>query len=78
MCMTVQLSAGVTPAMDRQLLSSRRSSIFQADARERCLVLHINGAIIGSVYFMLDGSPLGLPKTCRRHHPALQIPEDGG
>ena len=38
----------------------------------------INGAIIGSVYYMVDGSPLGIAENnAGAIIPALDIPEDG-
>ena len=38
----------------------------------------INGAIVGSVYFMLDGSPLGIAENnSAAIIPAMNIPEDG-
>ena len=38
----------------------------------------INGAIVGSVYYMVDGSPLGIAENnVAAIIPALEIPEDG-
>lgn len=76
-----ELSAGVTPpngtpdSQDSMLnienISVGRPGILISSAT-------INGAIEGTVYYMLDGSPLGVnsaePATVM---PAMQIPEDG-
>jgi hypothetical protein len=38
----------------------------------------INGAIVGSVYYMLDGSPIGIAENnSAAIIPAMNIPEDG-
>src|SRR5208337_2250238 len=76
----IQLSAGVTPANGSassgdsyaiQNISSGRPGIDVSSYT-------INGAIQGSVYFMLDGSPLGIAENnLAAIMPAMQIPEDG-
>jgi len=76
----IQLSAGVTPANGSassgdsyaiQNISSGRPGIDVSSYT-------INGAIQGSVYFMLDGSPLGIAENnIAAIMPAMQIPEDG-
>ena len=76
----IQLSAGVTPANGSassgdsyaiQNISSGRPGIDVSSYT-------INGAIQGSVYFMLDGSPLGIAENnLAAIIPAMQIPEDG-
>jgi hypothetical protein len=57
----VQLSAGVTPANGAPNSSSSQyiSSISSGRPGIDVSSYTINGAIIGSVYYMLDGSPLG-------------------
>ena len=76
----VQLSAGVTPAngtpnsSSSQLISSITSGRPGIDVSSYT----INGAIIGSVYYMVDGSPLGIAENNPGAIiPALDIPEDG-
>ena len=76
----VQLSAGVTPAngtpnsSSSQLISSITSGRPGVDVSSYT----INGAIIGSVYYMVDGSPLGIAENnAGAIIPALDIPEDG-
>lgn len=76
----IQLSAGVTPAngsassgdsVQLQNISSGRPGIDVSSYT-------INGAIQGSVYYMLDGSPLGVAENnLAAVIPAMQIPEDG-
>jgi len=76
----VQLSAGVTPANGSPNSSSSEAIINISSGRPGVDVSSytINGAIIGSVYFMLDGSPLGIAENnAAAIIPALQIPEDG-
>jgi hypothetical protein len=76
----VQLSAGVTPAngtpnsSSSQLISSITSGRPGVDVSSYT----INGAIVGSVYYMVDGSPLGIAENnAGAIIPALEIPEDG-
>jgi hypothetical protein len=76
----VQLSAGVTPAngspnsgdsFEIENISSGRPGVDVASST-------INGAIVGSVYFMLDGSPIGIAENnTAAIMPAMNIPEDG-
>ncbi|MGD0567450.1 MAG: carboxypeptidase-like regulatory domain-containing protein [Candidatus Sulfotelmatobacter sp.] len=79
----VQLSAGVIPVngspnssdstatSGAQNISSGRPGVdVSADT--------INGAIVGSVYYMLDGSPIGIAENnAAAIIPAMNIPEDG-
>lgn len=76
----VQLSAGVTPANGTPNSSSSFQITNIASGRPGVDVSSytINGAIQGSVYFMLDGSPLGIAENnIAAIIPALEIPEDG-
>jgi hypothetical protein len=76
----VQLSAGVTPANGSPNSSSSEAIINISTGRPGVDVSSytINGAIIGSVYYMLDGSPLGIAENnAAAIIPAMQIPEDG-
>jgi hypothetical protein len=76
----VQLSAGVTPANGSPNSSNSQAIINISNGRPGVDVSSytINGAIEGSVYFMLDGSPLGVAEqNVGAVIPALQIPEDG-
>jgi hypothetical protein len=76
-----QLSAGVTPPNGSpnssdsmqtvQNISSGRPGVDISSAT-------INGAIVGSVYYMLDGSPVGIAENnAAAIIPAMNIPEDG-
>jgi hypothetical protein len=77
----VQLSAGVIPVngspnssdslANIQNISSGRPGVdVSADT--------INGSIVGSVYYMLDGSPIGIAENnSAAIIPAMNIPEDG-
>ncbi|MGB7546287.1 MAG: TonB-dependent receptor, partial [Terracidiphilus sp.] len=76
----VQLSAGVTPAngtpnsSSSQLISSITSGRPGVDVSSYT----INGSIVGSVYYMVDGSPIGIAENnAGAVIPALDIPEDG-
>jgi hypothetical protein len=76
----VQLSAGVTPANGSPNSSSSEAIINISSGRPGVDVSSytINGAIVGSVYFMLDGSPLGVAENnAAAIIPAMEIPEDG-
>ena len=76
----VQLSAGVTPANGSPNSSSSQqiSSITSGRPGVDVSSYTINGAIIGSVYYMVDGSPLGIAENnAGAIIPALDIPEDG-
>jgi hypothetical protein len=76
----VQLSAGVTPANGSPNSSSSIPITNISSGRPGVDVSSytINGAIQGSVYYMLDGSPLGVAEqNAGAVIPALEIPEDG-
>lgn len=75
----VQLSPGVTPAngapnsSNSQVIASITSGRPGIDVSSYT----INGAIIGSVYYMVDGSPIGVAENnSAAILPAMQIPED--
>ncbi len=76
----IQLSAGVTPANgsassgDSVAITNISSGRPGVDVSSYT----INGAIQGSVYYMLDGGPLGIAENnLAAIIPAMQIPEDG-
>ncbi len=76
----VQLSAGVTPANGAPNSSSSQAinSITSGRPGVDVSAYTINGAIIGSVYYMVDGSPVGIAENNPGAIiPALDIPEDG-
>jgi hypothetical protein len=76
----VQLSAGVTPANGAPNSSTSHGIIDISTGRPGVDVSSytINGAIQGSVYYMLDGSPLGIAENnIAAIIPAMGIPEDG-
>ncbi len=76
----VQLSAGVTPANGAPNSSSSQAIVNISSGRPGIDVSSytINGAIQGSVYYMLDGSPLGVAENnIGAILPAMEIPEDG-
>jgi Carboxypeptidase regulatory-like domain len=76
----VQLSAGVTPANGAPNSSGSNAIINISSGRPGVDVSSytINGAIQGSVYYMLDGSPLGIAENnIAAIIPAMEIPEDG-
>lgn len=75
----VQLSAGVTPANGSPNSSSSNAIVSISSGRPGVDVSSytINGAIVGSVYYMVDGSPLGIAENnAAAIIPALDIPED--
>jgi hypothetical protein len=75
----VQLSAGVTPANGAPNSSSSYDITNISSGRPGVDVSSytINGAIVGSVYYMVDGSPLGIAENNEAAIiPALDIPED--
>ncbi|MGB8259905.1 MAG: carboxypeptidase regulatory-like domain-containing protein [Terracidiphilus sp.] len=75
----VQLSAGVTPANGAPNSSSSFAIENISSGRPGVDVSSytINGAIVGSVYYMIDGSPLGIAENnAGAVIPALDIPED--
>jgi hypothetical protein len=76
----VQLSAGVTPS--NGVANASGSSFIENISSGRPGIdvssYTINGAIIGSVYYMLDGSPIGVAENnSAAIMPAMEIPEDG-
>ena len=76
----VQLSAGVTPANGAPNSSTSQAIVNISTGRPGIDVSSytINGAIQGSVYYMLDGSPLGVAENnIAAILPAMEIPEDG-
>jgi Carboxypeptidase regulatory-like domain len=76
----VQLSAGVTPSNGAPNSSSSFAIQNISSGRPGVDVSSytINGAIVGSVYYMVDGSPLGIAENnAAAIIPALDIPEDG-
>ena len=77
----VQLSAGVTPANGSPNSSDSMQSIQNISAGRPGVDVSsatINGAIVGSVYYMLDGSPIGIAENnSAAILPAMNIPEDG-
>jgi hypothetical protein len=75
----VQLSAGVTPANGAPNSSSSFAIENISSGRPGVDVSSytINGAIVGSVYYMVDGSPLGIAENnAAAIIPALDLPED--
>ncbi len=76
----VQLSAGVSPANGSPNASNSEPIINISSGRPGIDVssYSINGAIVGSVYYMLDGSPLGIAENnIAAIMPMSEIPEDG-
>lgn len=76
-----QLSAGVTPPNGSPNSSDSVISIQNISVGRPGVDISsatINGAIVGSVYYMLDGSPIGIAENnSAAIIPALNIPEDG-
>jgi len=75
----VQLSAGVTPANGAPNSSSSYAIENISTGRPGIDVSSytINGAIEGSVYYMVDGSPIGIAENnSAAIFPAMDIPED--
>jgi hypothetical protein len=76
----IQLSAGVTPANGAPNSSSSFAIENISSGRPGVDVSSytINGAIVGSVYYMVDGSPIGIAENnAAAIIPALDVPEDG-
>src|ERR1700677_119961 len=77
----VQLSAGVTPPNGSPNSSDSVASIQNISSGRPGVDISsatINGAIVGSVYYMLDGSPIGIAENnSAAIIPAMNIPEDG-
>ncbi|MGB9204289.1 MAG: carboxypeptidase regulatory-like domain-containing protein [Terriglobales bacterium] len=75
----VQLSSGVTPANGAPNSSSSFAIDNISSGRPGIDVSSytINGAIIGSVYYMVDGSPIGVAENnSAAIFPAMDIPEE--
>src|SRR5579863_1958705 len=75
----VQLSAGVTPANGAPNSSSSFAIENISSGRPGVDVSSytINGAIVGSVYYMVDGSPIGIAENnASAIIPAMELPED--
>lgn len=75
----VQLSAGVTPANGTPNSSSSYAIQNISSGRPGVDVSSytVNGAIEGSVYYMVDGSPLGIAENnAAAIIPAMDLPED--
>ncbi len=73
----VQLSAGVLPTNGTPNASDT-SGIFNSRPGVDVSAYTINGALQGSVSYMLDGSPLGIAENnAASIMPAFQVPEDG-
>lgn len=75
----IQLSAGVTPANGASNSSSSFAIQNISSGRPGVDVSSytVNGAIEGSVYFMVDGSPLGIAENnAAAIIPAMDLPED--
>ena len=73
----VQLSAGVSPANGTPNSSNPGDAIFNARPGIDVSSYTINGALQGAVYYMVDGSPLGVAENnAAAIIPAFQIPEE--
>ncbi len=77
----VQLSAGVIPVNGSPNSSDSMANIQNISSGRPGVDVSadtINGAIVGSVYYMLDGSPIGIAENnSAAIIPAMNIPEDG-
>lgn len=77
----IQLSAGVNAVNGSPNSSDSMQSIQNISIGRPGVDVSadtINGSLVGSVYFMLDGSPLGIAENnSAAIIPALNIPEDG-
>jgi hypothetical protein len=77
----IQLSAGVTPANGSPNSSDSMQSVQNISIGRPGVDVSsatINGAVVGSVYYMLDGSPIGIAENnSAAIIPAMNIPEDG-
>ena len=73
----VQLSAGVLPANGIPNAADT-VGIFNERSLADVSSYTVNGSLQGSVYYMLDGSPIGIAENNTAEIiPAFQIPEDG-
>lgn len=77
----IQLSPGVTPVNGSPNSSDSMQSIQNISIGRPGVDVSadtINGSLVGSVYYMLDGSPLGIAENnSAAIIPAMNIPEDG-
>jgi hypothetical protein len=77
----IQLSAGVIPVNGSANASDSMQSVQNISIGRPGVDVSsatINGAIVGSVYYMLDGSPIGIAENnAGAIIPAMNIPEDG-
>ena len=77
----IQLSAGVTPPNGSPNSSDSMQSVQNISVGRPGVDVSsatINGAVVGSVYYMLDGSPIGIAENnAAAIIPAMNIPEDG-
>jgi hypothetical protein len=77
----IQLSAGVTPANGSPNSSDSMQSVQNISIGRPGVDVSsatINGSVVGSVYYMLDGSPIGIAENnSAAIIPAMNIPEDG-
>ncbi len=77
----VQLSAGVIPVNGSPNSSDSMANIQNISLGRPGVDVSadtINGSIVGSVYYMLDGSPIGIAENnSAAIIPAMNIPEDG-
>jgi carboxypeptidase family protein len=77
----IQLSAGVTPVNGSPNSSDSMQSVQNISVGRPGIDVSadtINGSIVGSVYYMIDGSPIGIAENnSAAILPAMNIPEDG-
>jgi hypothetical protein len=77
----IQLSPGVTPPNGSPNSSDSMQSVQNISVGRPGVDVSsatINGSIVGSVYYMLDGSPIGIAENnSAAIIPAMNIPEDG-
>src|SRR5579872_1423105 len=77
----VQLSAGVIPVNGSPNSSDSMQSVQNISVGRPGVDVSadtINGSLVGSVYYMLDGSPIGVAENnSAAIIPAMNIPEDG-
>jgi len=77
----IQLSAGVIPVNGSPNSSDSMQSVQNISVGRPGVDVSadtINGSLVGSVYYMLDGSPIGIAENnSAAIIPALNIPEDG-
>ena len=77
----IQLSAGVIPVNGSPNSSDSMESVQNISSGRPGVDVSadtINGSLVGSVYYMLDGAPLGIAENnAAAIIPAMNIPEDG-